>query len=295
MKPKNLEIPTASAMKAACPLWIAAALAFVSWPGHVHAASTLIDKTFDGNNANDTGPAFQGFSNGTGTGGAGDPATGIISTGNNVNSTRGLNIVSLVTVPAGTTSLTATFVVTSAPTAVSGLAANGLFFGIVSGASAATTGSDAIYVNATRAFGYVAGSSNPAGDHAVVQDLNATTPTVAFSLPSVPSNASFEDGFTVSVTISSNDTWSITTTGLSANADGTGGYAGSLNTVAASGGFDFATFIAGGVGLNSSLQSNTQSVSISQMTLTAIPEPSSGLMAGICAMGMLCVRRRGSS
>lgn len=265
------------------------AFAFAALAGHATAATTLIDRTFDGV-SNDTGPAFQSFSNGTGTGGAGDPATGIITTGNNVNSTRGLNNVSRVAVPVGTTSLTATFLVAAAPANVAALAANGLFFGIVSGAAATDTDADAIYVNSVSAFGYVAGSST-VGDHKVVQDLNSTTPTVVFDLPSVPTNASFADGFTVSVTMNSDNTWSITTTGLSTDATGTGGYAGSLNTVAGSGGFDFDTFITGGVGLNSSLQSNAQTVDIDRMTLTAIPEPSAALLGGLGLLALLRRRR----
>ena len=162
---------------------------------------------------------------------------------------------------------------------------------MVSGAGSTATDSTAFYNQNPRAFGYIAGSVNW-GDHGMGQDLDQTTSTIFTQLPDIPTNASFADGFTVAITVNSNNTWSIVTTGLSTNADGTGGYAGTLDTGV--NGFDFATFITGGIGLNSSLQNQGQSVTISQATLVAVPEPEAiALMASaVSLLGLRCARRR---
>lgn len=270
------------------PLLLQLAIAFTVLTSHATAAVTLIDKTFDGNNTNDIGSAFQQLTNGVGTGGSSNTTTGVVTTGSgNVNSNYGFNNISLTTIPVGTTSITATFVISSAPASVSTLAANGLFFGIVSGTDATNNGSNGLYQSQPRSFGYIAGSTNW-GDHGIGQDLNETNNTIFTQLSNTPTNASFADGFTVSITMNSNDTWSIITTGLSTNATGTGGYTGTLNTGAA--GFNFATFISGGVGLNTSLQNGGMVMEIDQMTLTAIPEPSTAMLVG--AVGTLALLRR---
>lgn len=284
--------PPASMVKTACRACAAATLGLAAWTGQARAAATLIANNFDGV-ANDIGPAFQSLSNGVGTGGSGDPATGTITTGTgSVNSARGLNNVSLVTIPIGTTSITANFVVSSAPAAVSNLIANGLFFGMVSGSNATSNVTTGLYNNDPRAFGYIAGST-AWGDHGTGQDLDQNNNTIFTQLPAIPTDASFADGFTVSITMNSNDTWSMVTTGLSTNATGTGGYAGALSTGA--GGFDFNTFITGGVGLYTSLQNSGQSLDLASVSLTAVPEPSTGTLAGLCVAGMLVIRRRGTA
>lgn len=247
-------------------------------------ASILIDYTFDGI-ANDIGPAVQQFTNGIGTGGSSSTSTGLITTGSAVNSTYGLNSSGLVSLT-GYTSFTATFVIDSiaiGSTAVADLASNGMFFGVVAGPEATNTDATGIYAqNGLDSFGYVPGSGNW-GDHAILQNVlgpgGVTTDSIASAQPS---DASLKDGFTVSLTVNNDDTWSVASTGLSTDLSDNGTIAGLWSTFSP------------GIGLNTSLQGAASGqLDMASMTLTAIPEPSTcGLLLISLVGGLVRSRRR---
>jgi hypothetical protein len=253
-----------------------------------HAATTLIDRTFDGVN-NETGPAVQGNTNGVGNGGSADFTTGVLTTGDSASQTRAFNNVSTVSLT-GFTSFTATFVIDgialSGGTQVAGgspngLLANGIFFGVVAGTDATST--TANYGATGSYIGYVPGSVNR-GSHVVSTKITGGLPNATENdgiASTQPDNASLIDGFTVSLTFDNTDNWSISSTGLSTELSGTGSRTGLWDSMS------------GGVGLFAGLQGDTASqLDISRMTLTAIPEPSSALLVGLGALGFLAHRRR---
>jgi hypothetical protein len=249
-----------------------------------HAATTLIDRTFDGVN-NETGPAFQQMNTGP-TGGSSNLSTGLITTGSSSdNSNYGFNNVSTVSL-VGYNSFTATFVIDSitlnpTSTNVADLLGNGMFFGVVAGtgATSASTNFGATDFH----IGYIPGSVNR-GSHVVSTKItgglpNATENEGIASTP--PTNDSLINGFTVSLTFNSDDNWSISSTGLSTELSGTGSRTGLWDSMS------------GGVGLFANLQGDAGGqLDISRMTLTAIPEPSSALLVGLGALGFLAHRRR---
>ncbi|MEM7672987.1 MAG: hypothetical protein AAF212_06565 [Verrucomicrobiota bacterium] len=255
-------------------------------------AQTLIDYTFDGNTSNDIGPALQQVTNGVGSGGSSNLNTGVITTGTRPNgagnSTYGFNSSSLVDVStyAG---FTATFVVDGISLAgnVSDLENNGLFFGVVSGTGATGTGGDSLFNNDPDAFGYVAGADSFT-DNTVYQvgDFSGSNEGTGFgsASSSTPDNASYVDGFTVSISIFDDNSWSITSSGLSTELSDSG----SLDTEL----FSYSD-ISGGVGLYVSLQGEGGGmIELSSASLAAIPEPSVvALVSGLVGAGLVLVRR----
>ncbi len=251
-------------------------------------AAVLIDHTFDGV-ANDTGPAFQEVQNTSGTAGTANLSTGEIKLGNFDSSNVGFNNVSTVNVTAldpTATGFTATFYVTSTTADVSSLLYNGMFFGVVSGTAATGTGGSNLWVNNPDAFGYVAGSG-AYGDHLMRQDGTTDANSTNSSLTTTqPTDASFKDGFTLSLSMFNDNSWSITSTGLSTNLNGSG----SLNTAA----FSYADIV-NDLGLYVSLQgqAGNPTITMNRMTLesVAVPEPSSALLC-LGGLGLLLRRRR---
>ncbi|MCH7227091.1 sulfatase-like hydrolase/transferase [Haloferula sp. A504] len=202
--------------------------------------STLIDHTFDGL-ANDTGGlTFQQVANGLGSGGSSDLSTGVITPGNSfsgnfINSNYGFNATSSIDVGAlepTATGFEITFEVSATDVDVSSLAFNGLFFGVVSGTDANNTGGTSLWVNNPHGFGYLAGGASY-GPNLVRQDaeggqINGNNGTgndansVNTSLGTAPTDASYKDGFTVTIRVFDDDTWAVTSTGLSTELNGSG-------------------------------------------------------------------------
>ena len=101
---------------------------------------------------------------------------------------------------------------------------------------------------------------------------------------STPDNASYVDGFTVSISIFDDNSWSITSSGLSTELSDSG----SLDTEL----FSYSD-ISGGVGLYVSLQGEGGGmIELSSASLAAIPEPSVvALVSGLVGAGLVLVRR----
>lgn len=251
------------------------------------AQTTLIQNDFDGV-ADDIGPAFQEFDNGQGSGGTANPATGVISTATDAtNSNVGMNNSSTVDVTSYS-SFTVEWVVSSSTFAsaspTTDITFNGWWFGI--GDSTVTTGSS-IYANDPGSIGIVMFSDTGGGRPAsmsFVQDGGGTVAQTSLGVAE-PSLASLQDGFTISMTLNSNDTWTVVSSGLSADFS----QSGSLTD--ANGNRLFADLTA--VSTNTSIQGGNLSYTLDSVTLTAIPEPSSyALLAGLLGLSYVMVRRR---
>jgi len=231
---------------------------------------TLIDHTFDGV-ANDVGPAFQQVTNGLGTGGLSNLSTGAITTGSNGggrNSTYGFNNAATIDVgllDPSAIGFRATFEVGSVNADVSSLSYNGLFFGLVSGTGAIGTEGPGLWNQDPDAFGYVAGSDSY-GNHVLRQDGDTNFPMSTVR----PTAQSIQDGFTVSVSVFSDNSWRVTSTGLSTELDHMGFLKNSDFTYAD---------IVNELGLSVSLQGEDgATIDIDRITLTTL-SPASAVLA----------------
>ena len=249
------------------------------------SAVTLIDYTFGGT---DTGPTVKLVTNGNGTGGSSNTTTGVITTGDQTNSSYGFNSTTLVDTTSYT-GFTATFEITSitlnGTDTVAGLLANGLFFGVVGGststdANATGSGGTSLYSNTPIAFGYLPGATN-FSDHQVAFNAGSSVTTSGLTT-TAPTNASLIDGFTVSLSVFNDNTWSISSTGLSTELNDSGNLGGGLT---------YASF--SNAGLYTSLQgSSSAQIDMARMTLVSIPEPSGTALLGFGCTLLLLRRRR---
>jgi hypothetical protein len=268
---------------------VAAAIVSALVAGSAQAATILVDRTFDGV-ANDVGPAFQQISNGVGTGSA-TVGTGVVTLANvtsgSPSTSRGFNTSTTVDVTSvsGATGFKIEWVVTGGTTLVThptptnggtgnGITANGLFFGVTNSTSATGTG---LFANTTEAIG-VTIISPTHGNYSLYQ-TNGTDQDVT-SLGISPTQASLEDGFTLALTVNNDNTYLVTSTGLSTNFNASG-------TLSATG--TQYSEIASSLVANTSIQGDNVSYTVSRVTVTAIPEPSSALLG---SLGLLALLRR---
>lgn len=254
--------------------------------------AVLIDYRFDGGTTNNIGPAAQVVENDLDDliAGSANTSTGLIRTGQRSDSNtpyiHAIGFNSSGTVNLSTfAGFTATFTVDSISLTggieVTDLLANGMFFGVVSGANATGTAGTSLWNNQPQAIGYVPGS-NSWGDHQFAMNTVSGSGNVSTTALTTtqPANAEFLNGFTVSISVFNNNTWQISSTGLGNELNQSGSLAA---------GIDYATF-AQGVGLYTSLQGRQNSdLDMGRMTLTAIPEPGTALLAGL---GLLAALRR---
>lgn len=245
------------------------------------SATTLIENDFDA--GADVGPAFQQVANGIGAGGSSDASTGIVTSGANGNSAYGLNTSS--TVDASSfDGFTIEWVVASANinSNVGAPLSNGWFFGVTDSTSTAGSG---LYNNASHALGIrLLASGN---DMSFTQDSSGGSSLYTSLGVAVSTASSYEDGFTLSLTVNNDNTWSAFSTGLSADFSTSG----SLNTVSGTG-FSYAD-IAGSLVAYSSIQGTSLSYTADSVSLTAVPEPSAfAMLSGVLALTFVASRRR---
>ncbi|MCH7228097.1 hypothetical protein [Haloferula sp. A504] len=238
----------------------------------VGADTVLVDHTFDGV-ANDIGPAFQQLYNGQGTAST-DPSTGYIETTGINNASIGFNTEAAVDASTAA-GFTITWVVDSYydwgldTGAVGGSSVhyNGWFFGV--GTSTSDTGTGLWNNHDSLGLLLDGGNTFSANDWSLAANFGGK----AFASLGTPATyASLADGFTVSLTVNSDGTWSASSTGMSTDISATGNLA------------DFTTLtysdIAGSLVANTTIQgpnpSTTASLNytVTSVTLTVHDGPS---------------------
>jgi len=243
------------------------------------SAATLIENDFGG--GADTGPAFQQLHNGQGTASA-DPSTGTITTTGVDNASIGLNNSGTVDASAAL-GFTLEWVVSSFTGDSfndgngSRVTFNGWFFGVTT--DTGNTG-PSLWNNTDEAVGILMDGGSSFTDWSFVQRTGDSLDANTSLNGSQPTVASFNDGFTVSLTVNNDDTWSASSTGLSNNISSSGSLAAGT----------YAT-IAGSLVANTTIQGSGVGYVVDNVTLTTIiPEPAS-LAMGLAGLTLLAARR----
>ena len=187
------------------------------------SADIVISDNFDGTAG--VGPALQLVTNGVdGGGGSFNNGTGVVQAGGDTNgstSASGFNNAALVTVPSDVVAIKANFEIDSVENLLF-TRSNGFFVGLVTGTGAtATNGSGLFNNNATNGIGLLFNSDNETDtaldETRVVSDgASDGVPVTQTGLAAAdfPAPADVEDGFTFSITLNSDDTIDVLTTGL---------------------------------------------------------------------------------
>nr|MCU0781589.1 sulfatase-like hydrolase/transferase [Akkermansiaceae bacterium] len=175
--------------------------------------TTLINASFDGV-SNDTNPAFQIISNtqANGSGASWNQATGTMNRGTANSSTAGAVSTTTIDIPA--IGSDGSVVLTVHIESASGeLGANGMFIGFQQADGGPDAGGE-LWNNASPSFGLVIDGGNRLGQYAVAPGGNTSTvgfqDSPAFGIATL---ASINDGFTVTLTVSSAG-WQFALTGL---------------------------------------------------------------------------------
>lgn len=232
---------------------------YLSLLSAVQADSTLIDYTFDSVAGNEVGPAVQVIDNGIAAGTA-NTLTGVITVGSANNHTLGFNSSGTVDL-SSFQGLEATFLVNSITTSnVAALANNGLFFGVVAGNNSTGNLGNSLWNNDPRAFGYLPGSGTW-GDHVMAENTGSMSITTTNLATTQPTNASLLDGFTVTIKVFADNTWRISSTGLSTE----------LNQAGVLPNLTFADFANAGIYLSLQGASGAR-IDMGRMTLSGLAE-----------------------
>ncbi len=245
-------------------------------------AATLLSNDFGG--GADTGPGFQQLYNGQGTASA-DPATGTITTTGVDNASIGLNTSGTVDASAAP-GFTIEWVVSSFSGdsfndgSGSRVTFNGWFFGVTT--NTGSTGS-ALWNNTAESVGILIDGGSAFTDWSFAQRTGGSLDSNTALNGSQPTVASFNDGFTISLTINDDNTWSASSTGLSNNISSSGSLAaGTYATISPS------------LVANTTIQGTQVGYVIDSVTLTTIPEPSTTALFGGVLFLALLRRRRGA-
>jgi len=166
------------------------------------AQAVLVDNDFG--TGTDTGPAFQQLSNGNG--GSSYPATGVIANSSTISDATGFNTTGTVDA-SGEEGFTITWTVSSCD--IDDLDAdiwyNGWFFGVTTSTDSSASG---LWNNAPNPVGVLIESDSyePSGDWHLVAGHKNTRYALSGSQPTL---ASLQDGFAITLTVNSHDTYTV--------------------------------------------------------------------------------------
>ena len=254
--------------------------------GSANADTVLLQHSFGSDVANDVGSVV-GFGNGTGSNVVTDATTGNLSFDFEDSPgvpggvpTYGFASSAAVDASGFVNGFQVDWTVDSAVNGLgsTGGTANGWFFGV---STSAVLYNQAGSGAAPLSFGFVLEDAGAAP--AVVERRNRVS-----VLGSDPTTASVDDGFSVSLTVRPDNTWTVSTSGLDADLSGTGTLEDVTFTTLASSLFANTTYQA------AATSGGSASVNYGNVTVTglAIPEPSTALFGAFGLLGTLVRRRR---